>query len=69
VRAVRSGKPVPVTRTGRQLVARRLEAPTLRSLAQQTGMSYAHLRGVANANEPTTTDARDLAVALNGVAS
>jgi hypothetical protein len=39
--------------------------PSLRDLARQTGMSFGHLRGVANAREPmTTTDARDLAGAL-----
>jgi hypothetical protein len=70
---VRSGQPIPVAPTGRQLVARRLEAarvlagrPSLRELAQQTGMSYLHLRGVANANEPmTSTDVRDLAAVLD----
>jgi hypothetical protein len=36
------------------------------SRTPQTGMSYAHLLGVANASEPmTTTDARDLAAALD----
>jgi hypothetical protein len=36
-----------------------------RSLADQTGMSYVHLRAVANGYEPMTfTDARDLAAAL-----
>jgi hypothetical protein len=70
---VRSGLPVPVTATGRQATARRLEAarvlagrPSLRSLATQTGMSYLHLRAVANAAEPmTSTDVRDLAAVLD----
>jgi hypothetical protein len=72
VRSVRSGLPIPVTATSRQATARRLEAarilagrPSLRSLATQTGMSYVHLRAVANAQEPLlATDARDLAAAL-----
>jgi hypothetical protein len=73
VRSVRSGLPIPVAPTSRQLTARRLEAarvlagrPSLRSLAQQTGMSYPHLVAVANANEPLlASDVRDLAVVLN----
>jgi hypothetical protein len=73
VRAHRTGQPVPVAPTGRQATARRLEAarvlagrPSLRSLATQTGMSYVHLRAVANAQEPLLpTDARDLAAALD----
>jgi hypothetical protein len=72
VRGVRSGMAVPVTPTSRRATARRLEAarvlagrPSLRSLARQTGMSYTHLLGIANANEPlTSTDVRDLAAAL-----
>ena len=71
MRSVRSGQPVPVAPTGRQLVARRLEAarvlagrPSLRSLAEQGGLSYRHLVAVANAHEPmTATDQRDLAAA------
>jgi hypothetical protein len=59
---------VPVAPTGRQLAARRLEAarvlaghPSLRTLAQQTGMGYEHLCAVANGREPLLpTDARDL---------
>jgi len=76
---VRSGQPVPVTvtPTSRQATARRLAAarvlagrPSLRELAQQTGMSYVHRRGVANAQEPlTNTDARDLAAVLDVPAS
>jgi len=77
VRSVRSGQPIPVTATGRQATARRLAAarvlagrPTLLSLAQQTGMSYVHLRAVANAHEPMTfTDCRDLAAVLDVPAS
>jgi hypothetical protein len=63
---------VPVTPTGRQLTARRLEAarvlagrPSLRSLATATGIGYGHLLRAANAQEPlTSTDVRDLATAL-----
>ena len=73
MRTVHTGQPIPVAPTGRQLVARRLEAarvlagrPHLRDLARQTGMSFTHLVGVANANEPmTSTDARDLACVLD----
>jgi hypothetical protein len=73
VRSVRSGLPIPVAPTGRQATARRLEAarvlagrPSLRSLAQQTGMNHAHLRAIANGQEPmTSTDVRDLAVVLD----
>jgi hypothetical protein len=73
VRNVHSGLAVPVAPTSRQQTARRLEAarvlagrPHLQDLARQTGMSYAHLRAVANAHEPMTfTDARDLATALD----
>jgi hypothetical protein len=73
VRHVRSGLAVPVAPSGRQLVARRLEAarvlagrPSLRSLATATGMSYAHLRAIANAQDPlTSTDVRDLAGVLD----
>jgi hypothetical protein len=72
VRHVRSGLAVPVAPTGRQLVARRLAAarvlagrPSLLSLAQQCGISYVHLRGIANAHEHLTdSDCRDLAEAL-----
>lgn len=36
------------------------------SLAEQAGISYVHLRAVANAQEPLTpTDVRDLAAALD----
>jgi hypothetical protein len=73
VRAHRTGQPVPVAPTSRQQTARRLAAarvlagrPHLQDLARQTGMSYAHLRAVANAREPMTfTDCRDLAAALD----
>jgi hypothetical protein len=74
VRAVRSGQPIPVApTTGRQAIARRLAAarvlagrPSLRSLAEQCGLSYRHLVAVANAQEPmTATDQRDLAAALS----
>jgi len=66
VRSVSTGQPVPVAPTGRQATARRLDAarvlagrPSLRSLARQTGMSFVHLRAVANGNEPLlTTEAR-----------
>jgi hypothetical protein len=70
---VRSGLSVPVTANSRQATARRLEAarvlagrPSLQSLARQTGMSYVHLRALANAEEPLLpTDVRDLAAALD----
>ena len=73
MQTVRSGSPVPVAPTGRQLIARRVEAarvlaggPSLRELATQTGMSYPHLVGVINRREPLTpTDTRDLAAVLN----
>jgi hypothetical protein len=73
VRTVRSGLAVSVAPTGRQLVARRLEAarvlagrPSLRSLAEQTGMHYSHLVGIANGHEHlTSTDQRDLAAVLD----
>jgi hypothetical protein len=73
VRSVSTGQPIPVAPSGRQLVARRLEAarvlagrPSLRSLAEQCGLSYRHLVAAANAQEPlTATDQRDLAAALD----
>jgi hypothetical protein len=73
VRTVRTGQPVPVAPTSRQATARRLQAarvlagrPALQDLARRTGMSCAHLRAVANAQEPMTfTDACDLATALD----
>jgi hypothetical protein len=75
MRVVRAstGQPVPVAPTGRQATARRLGAarvlagrPSLRSLAQETGMSYGHLLGVVNANEPLLpTDAVDLGRVLD----
>jgi hypothetical protein len=72
VRHVHSGLAVPVAPTSRQQTARRLEAarvlagrPHLQDLARQTGMSYVHLRAVANGQEPmTSTDCRDLATVL-----
>ena len=71
--SVRTGQPVPIAPTGRHATARRLGAarvlagrPALRDLARQTGMSYVHLRGVADGNEPLLpTDARDLATVLD----
>jgi hypothetical protein len=73
VQRVHSGSPVPVGPTRRQLIARRVEAarvlagrPSLRTIAQQAGISYTHLVGVLNAHEHMTdTDARDLANVLS----
>ena len=73
MRSVSTGQPTRVTATSRRHIARRLEAarvlagrPHLQDLARQTGMSYVHLRAVANAREPMTfTDARDLAAVLD----
>jgi hypothetical protein len=73
VLTVSTGQPIPITATGRQATARRLEAarvlggrPSLRSLAEQTPMSYGHLLRVANAREPlTSTDVTDLAAVLD----
>lgn len=70
---MRSGQPIPVAATGRQATARRLQAarllagrPHLQDLARQTGMSYVHLVGVANGNEPLLpSDAVDLGRALD----
>lgn len=69
---VRTGQPIPVAPTGRELIGRRLEAarvlagrPSLLTLATATGMSYRHLVAVCNGREPLLeSDARDLAVAL-----
>jgi hypothetical protein len=73
----RSGFPVPVTATSRQMTARRLTAarvlagnPSLRSLADRTGMSYGHWLGISKGSEPLLpTDVRDLAAVLQVRAS
>jgi hypothetical protein len=73
VRSARSGQPIPVAATSRQLTARRLEAarvlagrPSLRSLAERTGTSYGHLLAISKGSEPLLpTDVRDLAAVLD----
>lgn len=69
----RGRSPVPLKPSARVAAGRRVNAarllagdPPLFELAQDAGMSFAHLRAVVNGVEPlTSTDVRDLAVALD----